>query len=165
MSYDLDIAEDVDRFGFSLLTISDVTPGFAYTVGLMFTEKHPELIIFGRDPDELSAILRCMIDQIRQGRSFADRKSYSIACADFPVATRRVHPSQYEYYLGFAMGYCTNNGRMGELEALQAFWPDKHGRFPFDRGCDEAVWAAQPRLDQPVLPDEARERRRAIGDR
>jgi hypothetical protein len=63
------------------------------------------------------------------------------------------------------MGYCTNNGRIGELEAMQVFWPDEQGRFPFDRGCDEAVWSAQPRLDQPVLPDEARERRRSMGDR
>jgi hypothetical protein len=165
MSYDLDIADDVERFGYSILTISDVTPSFAYTVGLMFTQKHPELIIFGRDPDELSAILCYMIGQIRRENSFADPASYPIKCANFPVATRRVHPSQHEYYLGFAMGYCTNNGRMGELEALQVFWPDKSGRFPFDRGCDETVWAAQPRLDQRVLPDEARERRRSMGDR
>jgi hypothetical protein len=165
MSYDLDIADDVDRFGFSILTISDVTPGFAYTVGLIFTQKHPELIIFGRDPDELSAILRCMIDQMRRGGSFVNPASYPIECADFPVATRPVHPSQHEYHLGFAMGHCTNNGRIGELEALQVFWPDKAGRFPFDRGCDEAVWVAQPRLDQRVWPDEARERRRSIGDR
>lgn len=38
MPYELDIADDVDRVAYSILTISDVTPGFAYTVGLMFTD-------------------------------------------------------------------------------------------------------------------------------
>lgn len=83
MSYDLIIAEDVARFGFSILTISDVTPGFAYTVGLMFTHQHPELIIFGRDPGELSEVLRCMIDGIHRGNSFVNPASYPIKCAAF----------------------------------------------------------------------------------
>jgi hypothetical protein len=62
------------------------------------------------------------------------------------VGFRRVHPTQHEFYLGFAMGYCRSIGRSGELEAMQAFWPDSHGNFPFEVGCDLAVYQLQPRL-------------------
>src|SRR5207244_7074055 len=52
------------------------------------------------------------------------------------VAVRPVHPTQHDLYLGYAMGYCREQGRPGELKAMQVFWPDKQGRFPFTRDCD-----------------------------
>jgi hypothetical protein len=54
------------------------------------------------------------------------------------------------------MGFMTNIGRIGELEAVQAFWPDGAGKFPFDVGCDLAVYALQPRLDIGLSPREVR---------
>jgi hypothetical protein len=48
VSYDEAIAEDVEKCGFSVLLIGDVEPPFFYTVGLMFTYGHPELILFGQ---------------------------------------------------------------------------------------------------------------------
>jgi hypothetical protein len=45
----------------------------------------------------------------------------------------------WKLHLGFAKGYCRHIGRAGELEAMQAFWPDSNGKFPFDVGCDLAV--------------------------
>ena len=59
-------------------------------------------------------------------------------------------------YLGFAMGFLTNIGRIGELQAMQAFWPDRSAKFPFDVGCDLAVYRLQPRLDIPLTPREVR---------
>jgi hypothetical protein len=58
------------------------------------------------------------------------------------------------------MGYCRHLGRIGELEAVQVFWPDKNGKFPFDVGCDLDVYQRQPRLDLPLPPSEVREFRR-----
>lgn len=49
---------------------------------------------------------------------------------------------------------------MGELEAVQVFWPDKNGKFPFDVGCDLDVYQRQPRLDLALTPSEIREFRR-----
>ncbi|MGN6369424.1 MAG: DUF4262 domain-containing protein [Phycisphaerae bacterium] len=164
MTPEQSIANDVTAHGHSLILISDAKPPFAYTVGLMFTLSHPELILFGRTPDELSTILRAAITHIRRGTPFTDRSTHTLPGFHIPLATRRVHPSQHEHYLGYAMGYCRSKGRIGQLEALQVFWPDPTGLFPFDRGCDDTVWSAQPRLDQPLMPDIARERRRALGD-
>jgi hypothetical protein len=157
MSFENKIAADVANKGFSLLTVSDTDPPFAYTVGLMFSLSHPELIIFGM-PESGPAILRGMIQLIRKGNRYDAPDVYDIAGV-LKVGTRPVHKTQHEFYLGFAMGYCREQGRWGELQALQVFWPDRQGRFSFQPGCDEKVWAAQPRLDQPLTPSEIRERR------
>jgi len=54
------------------------------------------------------------------------------------------------------MGFMTNIGRIGELEAMQAFWPDRSGKFPFDVGCEFEVYRLQPRLDLALTPIEIR---------
>jgi hypothetical protein len=159
LSYERNIAADVERVGWSAISVSDASPSFAYSVGLMFSLKHPELIVFGV-ADEGHNVLRAMVEDIRGGRSFAEPRAYDGVLAQGRIATRPVHPSQHESYLGYAMGYCRERGRIGALEAVQVFWPDRTGRFLFERECDDAVWAAQPRLDHPVWPDEVRERRR-----
>lgn len=162
MSFEQNIAADVERVGWSAISISDVSPPFVYSIGLMFSVGHPELIVFGLADDGYN-VLRAMVEDIRGGRSFADPNLYDGVLAQGPIATRPVHPSQHESYLGYSMGYCRERGRIGELEAVQVFWPDQAGRFPFERECDEAVWAAQPRLDQRAWPDVLRERRRGGG--
>lgn len=99
-----------------------------------------------------------MIQDIRAGRAFAQPGVYTVTLAeDHRVGIRRVHLSQHPLYLGFAMGYCTYLGRIGELEAVQVFWPDSGGKFPFEVGCDQEVYQCQPRLDIPLTPSEIRE--------
>ena len=78
----------------------------------------------------------------------------SIGGDEHRIGLRPVHPTQHELYLGFAIGYCRFIGRIGELEAMQAFWPDSKGKFPFEVGCDLAVHQLQPRLDIELTPRE-----------
>lgn len=157
MSPEQSISEGVRKNGFRILTIADPRPPFAYTVGLMFTEQHPELIIFGLR-EAGPNILRAVIKLIQDGNRFDAPGEYDILGV-VRVATRAVDPTQHEFYLGYAMGYCREQGRPGELQAVQIFWPDKQRRFPFVRGCEQAAWAAQLRLDQPLGPLELKERR------
>ncbi|HEX4124406.1 MAG TPA: DUF4262 domain-containing protein [Tepidisphaeraceae bacterium] len=162
MSLEQSISEGVRKNGFRILTISDHTPPFAYSVGLMFTYQHPELIILGLNQAGTD-ILRGMVHLIGHGRRFDAPGDYEIV-PTVKVATRPVHPTQHEFYLGFAMGYCREQGRPGGLQAVEVFWPDKQGKFPFQRGCDESVWEQQPRLDQPLGPIELQGRRSARGE-
>lgn len=55
------------------------------------------------------------------------------------------------------MGFCRENHL--ELEAVQLFWPDPAGKFPFDANCEERVFLAQPRLDMPLTSAELEEDR------
>src|SRR5690348_14001480 len=155
MSYEQNIVADLQRTGWSALSISDTSRPFVYTVGLMFSFARPELIIFSLG-DNAFKVLRLMVEEIRGGRSFAARGTHENVLGNASIATRPVHPTWHTSYLGYAMGYYRERGRIGELEAIQIFWPDRNGKFPFERGCDEAVCSAQPRLDQPMMPDERR---------
>jgi hypothetical protein len=124
----------------------------------MQTCNHPEFIMFGLDADNMHALFSGLIRDIHTGRSFAEPGVQAITLGgdEHRVGFRRVHPTQHPLYLGFAMGYCRHIGRIGELEAVQAFWPDSSGKFPFEVGCDLAVYQLQPRLDLGLTPREVR---------
>lgn len=156
VSREEEIAKAVAEHGWTAISISDSEPPFVYTAGLMFSHDHPELIVLGL-PENGYGIVAVMADEIGKGRSFTDTDRHDNVLVTGQVATRDVHPTRHEMYLGYAMGYCREQGRMGELGALQVFWPDRDGKFPFEPNCDEGVYAAQPRLDLPATESELRE--------
>jgi Domain of unknown function (DUF4262) len=164
VSEDEEIANSVRAHGWHAISVSDHPPEFLYTCGLMTTFRHSEAIIFGLPRRSAYAVLAAMVDDIRRGRTFASPGRYDGVLTDFPIAVRLVHPSQAEMYLGYAMGHCRYMGNAGGLVAVQVFWPDKAGRFPFEVGCDQDVLNSQPRLDLPATLSELRAHRRLIGD-
>lgn len=155
---DEQFAADVREYGWSLASIGDHNPPFQYTIGLMESHRHPEFIVFGLDADNAHALFSGLIGEIRAGRSFAEAGIQTIKLGgnEYRVGFRRVHPTQHERYLGFAMAFVRNISRIGELQAMQAFWPDESGKFPFEAGCDLAVYELQPRLDIGLTPREVR---------
>lgn len=156
---DEEIAEVVREHGWYPAVVADHRPPFVYTIGLMQTWRHPELVVFGLDAGNYQALLTGLVRDVRSGRSFAESGVHLVRLgeSEHRVGVRRVHPTQHPLYLGFAMGFLTNIGRMGELEAVQVFWPDTRGTFPFEPGCDLAVSELQPRLDLGLTPREVRE--------
>jgi hypothetical protein len=155
---DDEIAEVVREHGWFAANVSDHKPPFLYTIGLMQTCCHPEFIIFGLEPENAYALFSGLIRDIRAGQSYTEPNvdTVNLGGNEHRVGFRRVHPTQHPLYLGFAMGFMTNIGRLGELEAMQAFWPDSAGKFPFEVGCDLAVYNVQPRLDIGLSPREVR---------
>ena len=159
MSYEQDIAKGVEKFGWTAIAVSDVSPGFVYSVGLMFTYGHPELILFGLEGRVAYGILQAMVEDIGKGRSFAEAGKYEGVVRKGEIGIRVVDETQHELYLGSAMGYCRERGQIGKLRAVQVFWADRVGEFPFERGCEDEVWEKQPRLDRVIGPMELKERR------
>ena len=155
-------ADDVRIQGWASASISDHKPPFAYTIGLMQSCDHPEFIVFGLASGDVDALFTQFYRDLQASHSYAESGVYTIRLngEEHRVGFRRVHPTQHEFYLGFAMSFLTNIGRMGELQAMQAFWPDSAGKFPFEVGCDESVYELQPRLDVALSPREVREWRR-----
>jgi hypothetical protein len=153
-----EIAEVVREHGWYALSISDHQPPFLYTIGLLQSFNHPEFIIFGLETAKAHAVFSGLVREIRGGGSFAEPgvQILTVGGDEHRVGFRRVHPTQHPLYLGFAMGYCRYIGRMEELVAMQAFWPDSAGKFPFEVGCDLAVYQLQPRLDLKLTPRENR---------
>jgi hypothetical protein len=156
------IAEVVRQHGWYAASISDHQPPFLYSIGLMQTFDHPDFIVLGLERSIAHALFSHLVLDMRAGRSYSEPGVFSVAIGDdqHQVGLRRVHPTRHELYLGFAMGYHRHIGRSGEFQAMQVFWPDGVGKFPFEVGCDLEVYQLQPRLDIGLSPEELRRWRR-----
>lgn len=156
---DEEIAQVIREFGWYCASISDADPPFLYTIGLMETCNHPEFIVFGIDAENAYALFSGLVADVLRGKRYIDSGVYSVNLGDeqHRVGFRKVHPTQHPLYLGFAMGFVRSIGRVGELEAMQVFWPDSAGKFPFEAGCNVDVANLQPRIDIGLTPREIRE--------
>jgi hypothetical protein len=154
-----EIAEVVREHGWFAANVSDHEPPFLYTIGLMQTYDHPEFIIVGLEGRIAHALLAGIIREIREGQRFAEPGVSKIKTGEdeLRIGFRSVHLTQHPRYLGFAMGYLRHVGHPKDLHAMQAFWPDRAGTFPFEAGCDFRVYASQPRLDLPLTPSEVQQ--------
>lgn len=147
-SFDEKLQKIIAEFGWQATYVPDAEPHFQYTIGLSDTFKHPDLIVFGLTRELQYAILSTVVKQIKIGKRFDEPGIHSFPDdLTVPVAIRKVHGSQHQFYLGYAMGYYREIGLSGQLKALQIFWPDRTGMFPFEPNCDLHVYDSQPRLD------------------
>jgi hypothetical protein len=158
-----EIAEVVQKHGWYALSVYDNNPPFLYSVGLMQSFKHPELIVLGLEPKSAYNVLCTIVSHLRTGSSYVQPGKYpNVLEGGELIAIRRVHPTQHPLYLGYAMGYCRET-QISTLEAVQVLWPDGKGKFPFDVGCDNDVFQLQPRLDIPLTQTEQEEFERQWG--
>jgi hypothetical protein len=146
--HEQNVLKDIDRVGWGVVCIpaGDEGPGFVYSVGMMHTLGHPEIIMFGLGLDLMGGIINGMGDEIRKGRRFEEPGLYDgllerYACKCLPVDERH-----HEEYLGYAMWHRRHVGQIGTLRAVQCVWPDKAGLFPEEVGCHPSVVRLQPVL-------------------
>ena len=67
-------ADDVRQFGWHVVMIpeKDGTPGWAFTVGLMKTFGHPEVVVFGLDQEVAHLVLNDVSARVRDGLKIVD---------------------------------------------------------------------------------------------
>jgi Domain of unknown function (DUF4262) len=132
MNWDDEFADDVRTNGWALANVSDHKPPFQYTIGLMETCRHPEFILFGLEGGHAHALFSALIRDIRAGKSYAEPGVYTVNIdgADWQVGFRRVHQTQHELYLGFAMGFLTNIGRIGGTGSNAGFLGGPRRKIP-----------------------------------
>jgi Domain of unknown function (DUF4262) len=157
---DDEIDRSVVEHGWHAIAIDDREPPFLYTCGLITQFQQPELVILGLTRKMAYSVVASIVEVIRNGTrldagSRVDLDGLVIAIGPF-------HPSQHELYLGYAMAHARRHAT--RLRALQVFWPDNDGRFPFDLTCDAEVRALQPRLELPASRSELGAFRREFGD-
>jgi Domain of unknown function (DUF4262) len=155
---DEEIAEIVRVQGWFVANVSDHQPPFMYTIGLMQSYEHPDFIMFGLDEKNTYGLFSALVRDVRIGISFAGLGVSEVKLNEVihHLGFKRVHPTQHPLYLGYGMGFMRSVGRIGQLEAMQVFWPDSNHKFPFDVGCNSDVSHVQPRLDIPLSAREIR---------
>ncbi len=141
---DARVASDIARFGWHLVLIPPAkgTPGWAHTIGLWERFSHPELIAFGNDLALLGPLLNALGERVRAGAQLAADSELEGILQGLPVAFRSVAPKWIEPFLGNAAWHYQRE----RIPALQCFWPDAQGRFPWQADCDPTWRDDQPQL-------------------
>jgi Domain of unknown function (DUF4262) len=127
---------------------SDDWPEYSYTAGLTTTFGHPELILFGLEPESAEALLDALIDEIDEGRRFEVGSEHEGLLRNYPLRIHGVPPAMIETILPRALW-----ASGGTATAVQLVWPDKQGRWPWQDDVREGFAELQPVLDR--IRDEA----------
>lgn len=140
------IRNDVEEHGWSvaLFEKGTATPSFAYTIGLWKTFNHPEVIAFGLPINLLHTILNDVGELVKEGKKLSLNIDNNDILINLPIQLRQVDASNISDYFGFAQWF----NDYETFPALQLFWPDKAGKFPWESAYDEKYRFDQPLLDR-----------------
>ena len=127
---------------------SEHGPSFTYSIGLQEKFDHPEIIIFGLNPEICMQFITMIIDEIKNGEPYATRtKLYDIAGGSLPAVLVPCTTKAKELYTIQATRYYDETNQT--YEVLQMVWSDTQGKMPWEKGFEEKF-----KLKQPVLIDE-----------
>lgn len=130
---DAQVAHDIREYGWHCLHVlprfGEEGVGFTYTIGLVESYDHPELMIFGLGRERSHRVLCECANMIRAGTHFpTDIRISDVLARDFDVMFRPVRRECFEEYLGTALRHYGER----EFEAYVLFWPDNENQFVWD---------------------------------
>ena len=141
------IVDDVQRVGWHVMAVSPDPdhhkPGFAYSIGLWHSFQQPEIIIFGLHYQTMGHIINDIGNYVQAGNSITTNQPYSDFIQNYDLIFETVAKPWCIEYLRFAVWFY---GEDSSFSALQCFWPDKSGYFPWDANFDQKLMPCQPLL-------------------
>ncbi|WP_336518542.1 DUF4262 domain-containing protein [Pollutibacter soli] len=138
--------ENITKYGLQVIMVSgsDYSPAFAYSIGLFETYNHPEIICFGL-PEKLGhVIINDVADLIKNGEVIKTYVNYdnifkSSRSEFLPVDARNIGD-----YFGAALNYYGER----KFPAVQLIWTDRNDIFPWEKNFEEKFRYDQPLLDR-----------------
>lgn len=137
---------NIDKFGLQVIMVSatNYSPSFAYSIGLTKMYNHPELICFGLSNDLGHEIINDIAGIIKDGESIESGKVYTEIFKDSRAIFLKVDKRNIEDYFGAAINYYDDK----EFDALQLVWTDRKDRFPWEENFEIEFLHKQPLLDR-----------------
>ena len=140
------IKEQMDRFGHSIISMnaSDYLPSFAYTVGLLESKNHPEIICFGLAPELLKDILNDVVQLIKFSGALKLDHDYGNIFKNSRASFLKVDQRNITDYFKVAeLVY-----KSDDIQAIQLIWTDTQNLFPWEVGFNQKFKFKQPLLDR-----------------
>ncbi|MEO9887828.1 MAG: DUF4262 domain-containing protein [Balneola sp.] len=139
------ILKKVKEIGWSIQVFdkTEEEPGFAYTIGLVDTFDHPEIICFGLAEDDLKNILNIAGENIKSGKKYKKEVMYEEFLEGFVSTFIDVDQNIISDYLGYGIWYYGSDS----FELIQLVWPDMNCKFPWQKEFDENIKFLQPILN------------------
>ena len=141
---DQKVLDDVAEHGWHVVKIfeQEDAPGWAFSIGLFHTCRHPEIIVFGLDSDLMHSVINSIGDDARSGKRFEVDKHYPNLIEAYSCTFKDVSKVWYPSFLGYAMWFY--NGM--DFPVLQCIWPDRDSRYPWESNFNPNWLWAQPLL-------------------
>lgn len=142
--FEVDILKSIKVHGWHVNGIEgdDKSPAWAYSVGIYAKYRQPEIIIFGLDIESMYEMIDHYVTAVKQGLIVSDSACVSGLIEDRDCVVRDVYPKWRELLLRSSAWYYHHE----QFPAVQCFWPDSKGRFPWDKGFRPAKEQRQPLL-------------------
>jgi hypothetical protein len=127
------VASDIREYGWHCLHVApragEEGASFSYTIGLVPSYHHPELVIFGLGRDRSHRVLCECVDMIKSGTQFpVNERVAEVLARDFDVMFKPIRNECFGEYLGTAVRHYGHK----EFGAYVLFWPDKENRFVWE---------------------------------
>lgn len=152
----------IDRQGFTMVSVGGGKSSWTYTIGLVESLDHPELVVTGLGGEYEQSLIGDVVAHIKNGERF---EIGDTALHGVPLRIGHVHPTQwrcgrFNLWLEY---YDAHEGTPPEPAAVQILWPNDDDVFPPDRHFCDAHPYCQPVLSVPVAHDVNRPIGRARG--
>ena len=122
------IHEHIEKFGWhvALIPEDEVGPAFAFSVGLVKSFNHPEILIVGLNVQLMHQMINGIGDEVKAGKRFSPGHKYPGFLEGHECLFQTVDEKFYRDYLGTATAFY----RGKDFPVLQCLWPDMNGVFP-----------------------------------
>jgi Domain of unknown function (DUF4262) len=141
---DRKVLSDIRSHGWHMVGVEsdEEGPGFAYSVGLLRTFGHPEILVVGLDASVMFGMINQIGELIRTGKRFEHHDESGDVLDGFNVAFRSVEARYHRDFVSYALWYYGG----GDLPFLQCVWPGTHHRYPWHPEFPPSLAARQPCL-------------------
>lgn len=137
-------AVEKDGFTFQPVMGGDGEPSYFYSIGLSKTYNHPEIYIVGLEPQQAHGLMLDIIFKIVEGKRF-DKPCYVSDVIEGDLGMRPLVTEDVDQHSGIGQEVLG-----GRFEAVQLYYPDPHGLFPWEAGCDRSYAEDQLSMFRPV---------------
>jgi len=137
---------NIEKYGLQVISIraSEYLPSFSYSIGLLESYQHPELICFGLSTDLMHTLINDVAALIKQGEKAESGRNYDNIFANSDAQFVQVDARNVPDYFTLALKYY----QLDQIPAMQLVWTDRKNRFPWDMGFEEEFVYKQPLLDR-----------------
>ena len=156
---DREVVEDVEQYGFYWISVGQSeedavdfpewqdVPNWSYTIGLQSSYGHPEIVVFELDDETVESLFWDLAREIQGGRTFEPGTMYKElpSFEDHSFAFEAVSPKWIPSLFGYGRWFYKG----ADFPVLQYLWPDRNGRFIWDRDAAPTLRDVQRDLASP----------------
>ena len=144
--YEQLIVDNIRDHGWHCTSIGgeDDTPPFSYTIGLLDTFGHPELVIFGFNSTMAHSVLSIVARAAERGQAFDLGQSCDKLLDNYSCVFVEVPRAHHAEHVLSACWYYQDR----DFPLYQIVWPSLDGHFPWHPDASEDLLAAQPVLGE-----------------